>query len=140
MNYVLGFAFDPFGRVALIRKRDVDGVPLRNRLNGIGGKIETNETSVQAMRREFREETGVDVEEAKWQYLGLMQGKNWNVAMFRVRDPAIQHCQTMTDERVELFALHELVHERCGDNVRPLIMLADLPDDNRPVVNLTYME
>lgn len=138
--YVLGFAFDPFGRVALIRKRDVEGAPLRNRLNGIGGKVEDGEEFVAAMRREFREETGVDIEEAKWQVLGLMVGKNWTVQMYRVEDPAVQYVKTMTDEKVNLYALHDLNHERCGDNVRPLIMLADLPDENRPIVNLTYKE
>lgn len=59
--YVVGFLFnEDLSRVALIRKARPDWQ--RGRLNGIGGKVEIFETPATAMRREFREETGLDVE------------------------------------------------------------------------------
>jgi len=55
-NYVLGFMFDSYyRRVLLIAKNHPEWQ--KGRLNGIGGKIEDNESPMHAMEREFREET-----------------------------------------------------------------------------------
>ena len=51
-RYVLGFAFDPrMDRVMLIKK--TRPAWQAGRLNGIGGHIEQDELSCEAMRREF---------------------------------------------------------------------------------------
>jgi 8-oxo-dGTP pyrophosphatase MutT (NUDIX family) len=56
-EYVLGFVFNlDKTKVALMRKTKPEWQ--RGRLNGIGGKIELGETSITAMHREFKEETG----------------------------------------------------------------------------------
>lgn len=140
MRWVLGFAFDHHGRVALIHKRDKDGVPQRGTLNGLGGSIKDGESTHTAMRREFREESGVDIEEGRWREFGTMSGKDWTCAMFVAIDPAVQFVATMTDEPVRLFARHQLPYERLGDNVEALILLASLPDDQRPYVRLSYKD
>lgn len=59
-NYVVGFLFSSdTNRVALIRKskpRWQNGL-----LNGVGGKIDPDESPLQAMVREFEEEAGVRI-------------------------------------------------------------------------------
>ena len=58
-HYVLGFCFDPkMEHVLLIWKNDG---PFPNKLNGLGGHIEDNETSKEAMLREIKEETNSDM-------------------------------------------------------------------------------
>jgi 8-oxo-dGTP diphosphatase len=57
VEYVVGFAFDTDGRVALIRKNRPEWQA--GRLNGIGGHVEaTDRTPWGAMCREWCEETG----------------------------------------------------------------------------------
>lgn len=57
VSYVVGLMFSEDRlKVALIKKQRPSWQ--QGRLNGIGGKIEPNETADQCMRREFLEETG----------------------------------------------------------------------------------
>ncbi|MGF1470980.1 MAG: NUDIX hydrolase [Rubrobacteraceae bacterium] len=61
MDYVAGFCFSDCGeKVALIRKLNPEWQ--RGCLNGIGGKVEPDESLYGAMVREFEEETGARVE------------------------------------------------------------------------------
>lgn len=56
-TYVLGFCFNQsLNKVVLIRKKKPDWQA--SRLNGVGGSVEQGETTLAAMVREFREETG----------------------------------------------------------------------------------
>lgn len=95
-NYVLGFAFDTDDNVVLIRKKR----PMwqANRLNGVGGKIEEGEMAEQAMRREFREETGVDC--MFWNYFLLLDGKDFSVYCFYTLTVDIKEVKSVTDEDV----------------------------------------
>jgi 8-oxo-dGTP diphosphatase len=61
-RYVLGLGFTPDRlKVALIRKRRVrPGFEwMQGLMNGLGGKVREDELSVDAMVREFKEESGV---------------------------------------------------------------------------------
>lgn len=62
-NYAVGFAFD-HNRVLLICKNKPEWQA--GKLNGVGGKIEKNETSIEAMCREFQEECGVSTAPFHW--------------------------------------------------------------------------
>lgn len=63
-NYVVGLHFDPEAeQLLMVRKLRPDWQA--GHFNGPGGKIEPNETAYHAMRREFMEETGLDVDD--WQ-------------------------------------------------------------------------
>lgn len=67
INYVCGFLFSQFGKstsvdVALVWKDKPTWQA--GHLNGIGGKIKEDETPAEAMSREFKEETGIDI--PKW--------------------------------------------------------------------------
>jgi 8-oxo-dGTP diphosphatase len=64
---VAGFMFDPtFKNVLLIRKDHPAWQA--GKLNGIGGKLEQDETPRAAMVREFKEECGIDTSEDEWNH------------------------------------------------------------------------
>ena len=59
-KYVAGFLFSEIGNhVILIEKQKPDWQ--KGKLNAIGGKIEEGESAIEAMRREFKEEAGLDI-------------------------------------------------------------------------------
>lgn len=76
-KYVLGFFFsEDRERVLLIKKNRPEF--LRGKLNGIGGHLESAESPLSAMQREFHEETGILTKMEEWIYYGLalpMQGE-----------------------------------------------------------------
>lgn len=78
--YVVGFAFWR-DRVLLIHKRKGPSYVL-SKLNGVGGKIETGEFPVEAMVREFREETGIDTVIWNWRPVAEMQGEDYTLHIF----------------------------------------------------------
>ena len=79
IEYVAGFYFEE-NLVFLVLKNKPDWQ--KNLWNGIGGKIENGETPAAAMRREFREETGLDIQE--WEKFAVLRDeRDWNVHFFR---------------------------------------------------------
>lgn len=70
-RYVAGFAFDHvLQRVAMIRKTKPAWQAGRH--NGIGGKLEAGETPLNAMVREFQEETSVKTEFHQWHHFAQL--------------------------------------------------------------------
>ena len=104
-QYVLGFLFNEnLTEVVLIRKQRPEWQ--RNFLNGVGGKIEEGETPLDAMIRECREETGLEV--SNWLRFGSMWPSESHVTLFAaIAD--ICHAKTMTDERVEILSIGDLI-------------------------------
>jgi len=105
MEYVAGLLFSDEGdRVALI---------LKNRpawqagsYNAIGGKIEPGETSFMAMKREFIEEAGVDID---WDLRITLQGPDYKVHFFSCyNSEAMTYLRTCTDEIVEVVETYNL--------------------------------
>ncbi len=124
--YVVGFAFDegPYqyrigGEVALIRKARPDWQ--RGCLNGIGGHIEEGESSHEAMVREFKEET--DVEIVDWNLFAKLQGKDWSVDFYRAFGIDLTTLKTVTDEEVLVYPVDRLP-AKVLPNLRWLIPLA----------------
>lgn len=134
IQYVLGFAFDDLGRVALIRKNKPEWQ--RGLLNGIGGKVESTESIAIAMKREFYEEAGVRTSD--WEHVGKMFGPEWQVDLFTVRHKAIRTVSTKTSEPVELVPLHQVMGmaDRMVGNVPMLIQFCLLKD--RPFITMQY--
>jgi 8-oxo-dGTP diphosphatase len=131
-KYVLGFMFrSPATSVVLIRKNKPEWQ--KGLLNGVGGHVEEGETSLQAMVREFEEETGVDTKDCDWRHYATMQGKDWNCDCFRAFDfDAWDRAKTVTDERVGKYSPIGVEIMSCVSNIPWLIALALDGNDGRP--------
>ena len=135
-QYVLGFAFDDVGRVALIHK--ARPAWQANQWNGIGGHIEEGESSRDAMEREFFEETGVRLDASLWTRFGRMHGQvGFEVDLYTIVHERIRNVQTATDEEVKLFCMWQLP-QMMIDNVASLIHLSILCSKGDPQVAIEY--
>jgi 8-oxo-dGTP pyrophosphatase MutT (NUDIX family) len=79
-HMVVGFMFDDkFERVLLLRKASPEWQ--RGLLNGVGGHRDDHDPGTDAtMRREFKEETGIDTELGVWKAVATLRGKSgWRV-------------------------------------------------------------
>lgn len=123
-KYVVGFAFDEGGRVALIHKERPGWQ--QGLFNGIGGKVEEGETPLDAMIREFDEETGVLID--SWQLYATLQYPKTEIFFFKalVEPEYLDNLKTMTDELIYIFTLQEfnLKPHECVRNLSWLLPMA----------------
>ena len=104
-QYVLGFLFSPDKKsVALIRKNRPDWQ--EGLLNGIGGHIEEGEPPSIAMRREFREETGITISD--WVLKIKYRDKDFQLFIFTAVSDLIVEIRTTTDEKVFIMGVNRL--------------------------------
>lgn len=127
-EYVVGFLVDD-NRVVLIEKQR----PLwqKGMLNGVGGHIESGESPSAAMRREFREEAGMDILQKGWTRCVVMTGQSWRVHFFIGRG-AVRAARTQTDEVIRVEKINELPRNVIP-NLRWLIPLCLDIDIAKPV-------
>jgi 8-oxo-dGTP diphosphatase len=107
-HWVVGFLLDDVAeRVVLIRKNRPAWQA--GHLNGVGGKVELGETLLQAMVREFREETTLHW--VHWEHFARLTWEEGVVHFLRGFAPpsAIAACVTATDEAVEVHPVHHLL-------------------------------
>jgi len=71
-RYVVGFAFWRDKVLLIHKKRGPEYVV--GKMNGVGGKIEGDESIISAMAREFGEETGVETWPSLWNHVATMYG------------------------------------------------------------------
>ncbi len=145
-KYVAGLAFsNDENYIALIIKKKPDFQ--KGKLNSIGGKIEEfdsiktknlKERSLNAMVREFQEETGVLISNDKWELfltmgseIGKVSNKNtqqyneaWSVDFWRTFTDDIFNCKTTTDEEVKILSITQVLCSNTIDNLKWLILLA----------------
>ena len=115
-SYVVGFLFDHnFDNVVLLRKTKPSWQ--KGRWNGVGGKIEEGEAPVEAMQREFLEETGKEVSLHKWTEYARLHGAGWEVFVF-CADDTHQGVTTKTEELVERWGVMGLLN---GSTPIPLL-------------------
>lgn len=128
IQYVLGFLFCANAEaVVLIRKMKPPWQ--RGLLNGVGGKIERGETPLEAMIREFQEETGVNTSACNWRSFCVMHGDNWEVTCFETKnEDAWLSAKTTERERIRKLNLKSLDRSKCVSNLMWLLTLA--LDDN----------
>lgn len=116
-EYVAGFMFDESQTcVALVLKERPawqEGL-----LNGIGGKIESGETPLEAMIREFREET--TVEHPVWEQTVILEGKGFRVYFFRAFTDQVYLAETV-DEKIHRVRLDTLTKLATIKNLQWLI-------------------
>jgi 8-oxo-dGTP diphosphatase len=86
----LGYVFSPDGRrVLLIHRNTRPSDPHFGKYNGLGGKMEANEDVIACMRREIREEAGIECEALRlagtisWPGFGA-NGEDWLGFIFRI--------------------------------------------------------
>lgn len=122
--YACGFAFDPQGaHVLLIEKQRPKWQA--GRLNGIGGHVEEDESPIEAMAREFEEETGVDTLERDWTEFAVVLTEKSRVHMFATRlGPGVKTAKTMTDERIVVLRTDEVDIHRTVPNLSWLVPMA----------------
>lgn len=122
-QYVVGFVFTPdYSKVWLMKKQKPEWQ--KGKLNGIGGKIEKNETPLAAMIREAKEETGLET--PQWKEFAVLQGENNDGAGFNLNcffTTTDQTLLTLEDqgEEVGLYDVDEVKSHPCIGNVPTLI-------------------
>lgn len=108
MEYVVGYCFSDDGKyVGLIRKNRPEWQ--KDKLNGIGGKIESSERPIAAMVREFYEEAGVTTSVFDWrQFLTVVnpQSRIWTFKIFS--SSILDQLESKTDEQVSPYPISEL--------------------------------
>jgi 8-oxo-dGTP diphosphatase len=107
-HYVTGLMFSPDKtKVALITKINPEWQ--RGLLNGIGGKIESGEAPVDAMCREFLEETGVSTTSDQWQSFAIIQHRDqYQVHFFVAFDEQVSAVRTIEKEVVGIYDVTRL--------------------------------
>jgi 8-oxo-dGTP diphosphatase len=102
-DYVVGLLFSPDQKtVAMVRKNKPAWQA--GKLNGIGGKIEPNELGLEAMTREFKEETGVSI--MNWERFLTMRYSNseaglaGQIIFYRATSDMIAYVRTMEAEAI----------------------------------------
>lgn len=105
-RYVVGLLFSSNREmVAMINKLKPDWQ--KNRLNGISGKIGEGETPIQAMIREFKEETDTEIED--WTLiLRYSDENNYEVYFYRCFSDKIWDIRSPTEESVRLIPVKTL--------------------------------
>lgn len=140
MKYVVGFMFSPDLRsVALIRK--LKPAWQLGKLNGIGGKVEAGEQDINAMVREFDEETGVATQPGDWaMFLNMFggpsdpSGKDFDIAFYWTRGD-LTRLRSVTEEGIEVIPVDFITHGNAEflDNIPWVVALAmDCIADGRP--------
>jgi 8-oxo-dGTP diphosphatase len=132
LEYVLGFRFNEHKtQVVLIEKLKPEWQ--KGKYNGIGGKIETNETPIKAMVREFKEETSLDTNEEDWSYQTIMtDNSSWKVHVF-MSVGSIKQCKTMETEKV-IHASSSILPDKAHWNLHWLIPLCLDPELKKPIL------
>lgn len=120
-EYVCGFMITATkSEVVLILKSKPDWQA--GFLNGVGGKIEPNEQPLDAMIREFKEETGVDHD--CWHRFCVLEGRFFKVHFYHSFTEKARSVETVETEQIYLCKLDQLHELKVLPNLRWLIPMA----------------
>lgn len=106
-RYVAGFLFDPdYTQVVLIKKNKPDWQ--KGKWNAVGGKVEDGELMWAAMRREFQEETGLEV--FQWFHFCTLNvpSHDAEVNFFFTTSAGMYRVKMITDEEVAIHPVGKL--------------------------------
>jgi 8-oxo-dGTP diphosphatase len=134
IHYVAGFAFTEDENVVLLVKKEKPAWQA-GKLNAIGGKIEQLESAVQAMVREFQEETGLDTLEADWRRFCVLRGnqpEEWEVHFFvaSLTDEHMRQASTMEHEEIVMKYVNSVGVENAIPNLPWLLQMARCMDND----------
>lgn len=120
-KYVVGFLFnEKRDRVLLIQKERPSWQ--KGLWNGVGGKIEENETRDHAMVREFEEETGLYVD--YWRFYAVIRGVSYTVYFYYAVSLEFDVAKTTTDEIILDFPIKDIPELAAIPNLVWLIPMA----------------
>ncbi len=129
-KYVAGFLFSMDGaHVALVEKQKPEWQ--KDKWNGIGGKIEQNESALSAMQREFKEEAGLDIE--NWTPFCVLSGNDagyvengnsFEVHFFSHFSDDVYKVKTMETEKILYHSTKAITFMETVPNLKWLIPLA----------------
>src|ERR1700761_6272662 len=107
IEYVNGFLFSPdYKKIVLLRKNRPQWQA--GYLNGIGGRIEQKENPIDAMKREFMEEAGLEID--NWHNFSKMEGEEWIVYMYVATSENYNKAYSKTDEEVEIHYVFDIAN------------------------------
>lgn len=130
VEYVAGFLFsEKRTQILLIHKLRPEWQ--KGLMNGIGGHIEKGEAPVDAMHREFEEETGLTG--LKWYRFVVVHSPQWRVHFFRAFDEKIWEASTKTDEQLKVVRVKEITHLGIVKTIENLSWLIPLALDESVV-------
>jgi 8-oxo-dGTP diphosphatase len=125
-HYACGFLFSTDrSRVLLIRKNRPAWQA--GKLNGVGGKLEAGESPLDAMRREFREEAGLRIDD--WRHVLSLVAETWAGHFFCAFGP-IDQARAITDEALEIHPVTQLPNDTIPNLhwIIPLMLDPDAED------------
>ena len=93
-------------------------------LNGIGGKLESDETPFDAMNREFKEETDCHIDGDKWNRFVILEGNDWVVHFFYTYSDKIYDLKSMEEEQLEIHNVSDIVSLNTIPNLNFLIPMS----------------
>ena len=138
MEYTVGFIFTQNQEKVLLILKDRPTWQV-GLWNGVGGKVEKDETLIECISREVKEETNIHIPLESWITVGTMQGKGWHVTIFTTiiekELPPIQK----TSEKPQWHTLSSPPH-----NIVPNLSIIipacrhALETPNPPTLSLTY--
>lgn len=106
-RYCLGFMFSLDSQlVVLIQKRKPEWQA--GLLNGVGGKVEEGEDPIDAMVREFEEETSVKTGRGQWADAGFIAGPDYTIFLYFTYDHRAEQVQSTTEEPVKVVPVNML--------------------------------
>lgn len=137
-EYCLGFLYnDSASRVVLIKKQTPAWQ--KDKLNGVGGKLMPDEISVEAMVREFQEETGAKTRTVDWRKFAVMTGDLFKVHCFCAFNNAYMAAiRSTTKELVDSYAIVLVSSFPRIDNLDMLVAIGADQSGVRNIVELNY--
>jgi len=107
-KYVTGFLFSrDTSKIVLIKK--INPQWQKDLFNGVGGKIEVGELSIDAMVREFEEEAGVVIAQEQWRcYVKIHRPHCYDLDVYFAYSDLAFEARTIEREQIQLFDTHRL--------------------------------
>lgn len=126
-RFVIGFLFNQdLSKVVLIQKNRPYWQ--KDKLNGVGGKVEPGENALEAMKREFKEETGVSSDNIDWRHFADVRDNNTTLfsAFFAIaKSPDLFYSvRTTTEELIVIVSVDQVQEHMVLSNIKWLIPLA----------------
>jgi 8-oxo-dGTP pyrophosphatase MutT (NUDIX family) len=103
MNYCVGLIFNNELTRILLVKKNRGPECVKNKLNAIGGKIEKDECGDDAIIRECREETALEIN--NWIYFCQLQCNEGIIYFYYVVTDDIHDYEQMEDEELKIYNL-----------------------------------